>query len=117
MVTTERDHKNKSYAFLQQAQEELEKNDLQQASEKGWGAAAQMVKAVAVLRGLDHQTHRQLFQVVASLENERADSGFAAANTLHINFYEGWLDRRQVREYLAAVGSFVRTLDEISRSG
>ena len=114
MVTTERDYKKQSYAFLQQAQEELEKNDLLQASEKGWGAAAQMVKAVAVLRGLNHQTHRQLFSVVGSLENERFDSGFAAANTLHSNFYEGWLDRRQVREYLAAVGLFVRALDEIS---
>ena len=116
MVTTERDYKKQSYAFLQQAQEELEKNDLLQASEKGWGAAAQMVKAVAVLRGLNHQTHRHLFEIVGSLENERADSGFAAANTLHINFYEGWLDQRQVREYLTAVGSFVRTLDEISQS-
>ena len=114
MVTTERDYKKQSYAFLQQAQEEFEKNDLLQASEKGWGAAAQMVKAVAVLRGLNHQTHRQLFHVVDSLENERVDSGFAIANALHINFYEGWLGRRQVGEYLAAVNTLVRTLDEIS---
>ena len=32
--------------FLTQAREELAKGDLRQASEKGWGAAAQMVKVV-----------------------------------------------------------------------
>ena len=40
-----------SQAFLGKAREELEAGDLEQASEKAWGAAAVMVKAVAEARG------------------------------------------------------------------
>ena len=35
-----------SQRFLDQAKQELAAGDLQQASEKGWGAAAQMLKAI-----------------------------------------------------------------------
>ena len=37
--------------MLDQANAELETGDLRQASEKGWGAAAQIVKAAAQNRG------------------------------------------------------------------
>ena len=37
--------------LLGQAREELAQGDVRQASEKGWGAAAQIVKAVAETRG------------------------------------------------------------------
>ena len=36
-----------SQRFLDQAKQELAAGNLQQASEKGWGAAAQMIKAIA----------------------------------------------------------------------
>ena len=42
---------SRSMTYLSQASEELAKGDLCQASEKGWGAAAEMVKAVAAVRG------------------------------------------------------------------
>ena len=37
--------------LLAQAHEELAAGDTRQASEKGWGAAAQIVKSVAARRG------------------------------------------------------------------
>ncbi len=43
-ATTSRD-------FMTRANRYLDDNDLHQASEKGWGAAAQMVKAIAEERG------------------------------------------------------------------
>ena len=46
--------------LLAQAHAELEAGDLRQASEKGWGAAAQMVKAAAADRGWSHRSHRDL---------------------------------------------------------
>ena len=46
--------RERSRIFLAQAFEELEKGDLSQASEKGWGAAAQMLKAIAQEGGWDH---------------------------------------------------------------
>ena len=39
---------------MEQANEELARDDLRQASEKGWGAASQIVKAVAEERGWEH---------------------------------------------------------------
>ena len=40
-----------SRQLLAQARAELDQGDIRQASEKGWGAAAQMVKTVAQARG------------------------------------------------------------------
>ena len=44
-------YRDQSRAYLEQANEELARDDLRQASEKGWGAASQIVKAVAEERG------------------------------------------------------------------
>ena len=41
-------------SLLSQAKTEPAAGDIRQASEKGWGAAAQMVKAVAQQRGWQH---------------------------------------------------------------
>ncbi len=43
--------------LLDQARAELYQGDIRQASEKGWGAAAQMVEAVAKSRGWPHRHH------------------------------------------------------------
>ena len=53
--------------LLGKARYELAQGDLRQASEKGWGAAAQMVKAVAERRGWRHDGHAALFAVVNQL--------------------------------------------------
>ena len=57
-------YREQSRIFLSQAYEELAKGDLQQASEKGWGAASQMVKAIAQERGWRHRSHRHLQNAV-----------------------------------------------------
>ena len=105
-------YREQAHKFWQQAQEELEKGDLRQASEKGWGAAAQMVKAVAEHQGLEHQAHSHLFAVVSGLDNRQLRTNFGLASTLHTNFYEGWLDQTLVQEYLGAVGVLIHTLEE-----
>ena len=67
-------YREQSRIFLGQAQEELSKGDLQQASEKGWGAAAHMVKAIAQRRGWYDRGHRSLQQVINELHDETNDS-------------------------------------------
>lgn len=108
---------SRSRTYLAQAFEELEKDDLCQASEKGWGAAAEMVKAVAAARGWEHGGHWQLFQAVSRLVAESGDSNFrtafAVAGALHTNFYEGWLDRDTVEAHLAQVTRFVERMEEL----
>ena len=48
---TTRQYQQASAHFLAQAGQELVAGDLPQASEKGWGATAQMLKAIADQRG------------------------------------------------------------------
>ena len=101
-----------AYLFWEQSQEELSKGDLRQASEKGWGAASQMVKAVAQRLGQDHNGHAALFRVVSGLDNDGYRTAFGLANSLHVNFYEGWLDQATVEHHLDAVGHFIQELDQ-----
>ena len=112
---------DRSRIYLSQASEELAKADLCQASEKGWGAAAEMVKAVAEARGLEHNGHRQLYSVVSGLVAETSDeelmNRFAAAGQLHINFYEGWLDRASVELLLIQVARFVERMEGLLDAG
>ena len=107
-----------SRVFLRQAEEELAAGDLRQASEKAWGAAAQVVKAIAAQRGWEHYTHAHLFQHVDrfSIELGSAELGrlFRSANSLHVNFYEGDQTARAVRGGIEDVRLFVSELDAIS---
>ena len=106
---------SRSRTYLSQASEELAKGDLCQASEKGWGAAAEMVKAVAAARGWEHGGHRELFQVLSRLVSETNDPElrhmFIMAGQLHTNFYEGWLDHATVEDILSQVTRFVEKME------
>ena len=110
------DYANAGRNFLAQAFEEFAKGELTQASEKGWGAAAQMVKAVAAMRGWDHNGHAYLFQVIRRLTEETEDPQlatlFLVANSLHTNFYENWLPEELVQSGLVNVRELVEKLEQ-----
>ena len=110
-------YRERSRAFLAQAYEELGAGDLEQASEKGWGAASLMVKAIAEKKGLRHRKHGFLYEVidtlVEELGDEELDSLFDSANTLHFNFYEGEFGARAVRRKLRNVDKFVDKMSAI----
>ena len=117
-MTTRADyHSETAGEFLAKAGVYLAEGDVLQASEKGWGAAAQMVKAAAEARGWDHSGHRQLFVTVRRLVEETGDEqlrvGFAFANVMHINFYDGLLPREDVEAYLAHIREFVGRLEQL----
>ena len=104
-------YREQSRVFLAQAYEELAKGDLPQASEKGWGAAAQMVKAIAAERKWNHFRHRDLYRVVDKLYRETTDSElgnlFGNAGYLHVNFYENTYSAVFIERRLQQVGRFV----------
>ena len=116
MVVANR-YAEQSRIFLRQAYEELEQGDLHQASEKGWGAVAQIVKAVAEDRGLDHKGHMELFAIVRSLVGETGDNDLSIAmqlaNSLHINFYEGWLGHEDIDLALGRISGLVEKLEAL----
>lgn len=110
-------YSNAAREFLTQARKELAQGDLAQASEKGWGAAAQIVKALADARGWPHDGHASLFRVIRRLADDTRDSQivrlFQIANSLHINFYENWIPSDSISESLDAIGELVEKLEQL----
>ncbi len=110
-----RTYRERSREYLSKAFQELEAGDLTQASEKGWGAAAQMVKAVADERGLDHRSHRAILIAAQQLSRETGghdmDMQLSIARDLHTNFYEDILDREEVQWRLQRVEQFVNRVE------
>ena len=85
------EYRTRAREFLARGKVYLSEGDLYQASEKGWGAAAWMAKAVATAEGWEHRKHGQ-FNVV--LDNARRLTGNnrlrnlqSIANNLHGNYY------------------------------
>ena len=104
--------------FMTKSRKYLKEGDLLQASEKGWAAAAQSVKAFGPW-GWEHGGHRQLFRVVGRLaeetKNENGDirSMFHVASSLHQNFYEDWLGETEIQHCLDKVENFINILSRL----
>lgn len=116
MTTARTSHYSElSAEYLRKAQVHLAEGDLKQASEKGWGAAAVAVKAVAESRGLDHNGHFLLRRILRQLVEETGDDElsehFGLAESLHINFYEARLPAEDVELYLGHVERLVGKLE------
>lgn len=101
--------------YLRGADALVKQGDWVQASEKFWRAAAEMAKAVAAKRGIELQSHSELYRFVAKLSQEfnspQLHRLFAIASALHQNFYENWLPPEMVIED----GEAVKELGELLR--
>ena len=101
---TTQQYQQASEHFLAQARQELAVGDLPQASEKGWGATAQILKAVAEQRGWEHSRHRHHLVTVSRLRSATGDGDirrlFRDASDLHENFYENTMQAFEVAESL-----------------
>ena len=110
-------HADTASEFLSKSHTYLTGGDLLQASEKGWGATARMVKAVAETRGWRHSTHGDLHRTVNRLAEESPDqqlrSLFLSANALDQNSYEGWMTEEDVAVGLRAVEEIVGRLQAV----
>ena len=110
-------YQERSREYLAKALQELEAGDLTQASEKGWGAAAQMVKAVADQRGIEHQSHRAILIAAQQLARETGDHDMdiqlSIARDLHTNFYEDILDQHEIQWRLQRVEQFVNRVEHL----
>ncbi len=105
--------------YLTEAEKKLLEGDYVQASEKGWGAATEIVKAIAAKEGIELRSHRELHTYIAKLiERLRLENLrrlWAAANELHRNFYENWLPPELVKGYIEDVKQFVEILKKLLR--
>lgn len=105
--------------YLQEAENLLNKGDYVQASEKAWGAASQVVKAVAAKRGIELRSHGDLWKFVTKLVEETGDVELRrlwyVASGLHVNFYEAWATPEMVRGGVEDVKRFVEKLKKIAQ--
>lgn len=73
MTSEVKHHLNLNNKYLKEAEKLIEKEDYVQASEKLWGACAEIVKAVAEKRGKHLRTHGDLWDFVRELDMENPE--------------------------------------------
>ena len=107
-------HLRLSEKYMRDAEDFLAKGDYVQASEKAWGAASQMVKALATRRGLELRSHGELHREVVELAKESGDDSirllWQSAISLYQNFYENWLPPEMVEKNVEDVKKFIDKL-------
>ena len=116
------DYKLQAREFLSKSQEYLAIGDLHQASEKGWGAAAWMTKAVAVAQGWQYDQHAH-FNVVLNnallmTNNDRLLALREIANGLHRNYYtrKQFLNANIIRRELDAAAELLDILEPLTET-
>ena len=103
--------------YLREAEDFLSRKDYVQASEKGWGAATQIVKALAAKEGRELRSHGELHKEVIRIVKETGDDEirllWQSAIALHQNFYENWLPLEMVEKNIGDVKKLVEKLKKL----
>ena len=111
------DYRAISADLFEQANIELESGDLIQASEKFWRAAAHSLRSIAEDRGWEHKSHAHFYRIIRNLANETDDKQliylFNAADSLHSNFYENWMQEDEIRHFSTQVSQLIHRLGNI----
>ena len=109
-----------SQRLLKHAQEQLDKGDTVQASEKAYGAVSHAVKSYGELRGWNHYNHHRVGLILEQLHEEwdapELSTGYLAVKALHDNYFEYELGRVQVQAGIDAAKDMVEKLEEIRQS-
>ncbi len=122
------DYRQQAREFLIKARDYLAQDDLHQASEKGWGAAAWMAKAVAEAQGWEYESHNQ-FNIVlnnaARVLFGRSHPAYGRlhelsgiARALHQNFYtrKRFLDAEEINTNLGNVEELLVILEPLTET-
>jgi uncharacterized protein YbaP (TraB family) len=101
---------NLSEQFLRSAEELIAEADYVQTSEKLWGAASQLVKAVAAKRRVALRSQSDLNRFVAELRSEVNEPEirrlWQIATSLYQNFSEARLPADKVKDSVADIQRF-----------
>ncbi len=112
-----REYLEASKSLLEQAREELGKDNVRQAAEKLWGVAALVVKAYAEWRDKKRLTsHGELWEYMRKLKNELGDwvyDSWMSANGMHICFYEGWCGKEDVEDAIKRIEKLLVEIEKL----
>ena len=118
MTTVVEYHAERSWHFLELVDDEVERGELEEASNKIWGAAAHAIKAIAERRGWPHGSHNSLADTVMRLiDDEGAPpilyTYYGLANSFHSRFY-GWPPpTAEIRRGKGEIANFIRMLESL----
>ena len=105
-----------SLELIDQAEHELERGNLRQASEKIWSACALAIKAHALARkGLRIESHQDLWvykNEVAREIGEWVRIAFKLADSMHKNFYENLATKEDIQDSLKEVKKLIKTISK-----
>lgn len=108
-----------SYRFLDHAQTELDAGRRLQASEKVWGAAAHLLKAIGKQRGWNTRGHANIGFVNAQLAEEFKRPGlhtlFNTPNSMHTNFYENTRGDEAIQEAIHQTRQYVGEINNLRK--
>ena len=110
------DHVGLARDFLERSKFYLAQGDLHQASEKGWGAASHIVKAVAAANGWVYERHDDFDSVVINARQRYNQPSLRqygnSAHSLHRNYYKRdlLLDADVIRDDVEDVERMVNIL-------
>ena len=103
--------------LLEQAQEELDKGDILQASDKVWGATAHAIKAVCQRMGWNHHAHNHLSAaanyIASQLGRDDLRLPFGYLEALHANYYEHQRGADEIRTGIENAHFFCRELSTL----
>ena len=115
------EYRQQAREFLIKARQYLADGDLHQASEKGWGAASHMVKAVADVIGESYDRHEEFRHIMRLLGHRLHNRSRLlrlrrAAEELHSNYYQRkrFLDANEISEDLDAVAELLGLLEPLT---
>ena len=106
-----------SQRCIGQAENYVRRHHNTQASQKGWDATAQALKAIAAQRGWNHHTPELIIDIAQQTADEqgRPDlvSMFGVTQALQTNIYENWLSGDVIEIYLNEVKTLLPELERI----
>ncbi len=110
-------HAELSRLYIRQADECLARRKKRQASRKGWEAIAQAVKAIAVQRGWNYDSHDLVMDAAVQVLDEQKlpqlTRKFGTAIALWSNIYENWLESDSIEIYLNSVKLLLPELERV----
>ena len=111
-------HRERSWHFLALVDDELARGELEEASNKLWGAAAHAIKAAAEDRGWEHHAHNLLEETVDRLVQEEGAPmdiwiQYLTASAYHQRFYGGPPPAHAIRRGVELIAEFVQTLESL----
>ena len=117
------DYRQQAHVFLSKAREYLAADDLHQASEKGWGAAAWMAKAVAEVQGWEYREHAQFGVVLRNASDITGNVSLLdlsdIAYGLHRGYYtrKRFLSSRTIERNLGQMEELLKALEPLTGPG